>query len=141
MSFMNAIDTNIWIYRHDSRDPQKQRLADQLIATVRPQDLLWQVGCEFIAASRKLSVIGLTEDQAWAALTDMQSIVSQVTLPEVRLWADAQGLQKLHSLSFWDALLIAACFLDGVHTLYTENMGAPRRIGGLALVNPFLPKP
>ena len=134
---MNAIDTNIWIDRHDPRDPQKQRLADQLITTVRPQVLLWQVGCEFIAASRKLTVSGFTEDQAWAALADMQSIASQVALPDVRLWAKAQVLQRLHGLSFWDALFVAACILGGVQTLYTENMGAPRMIDGLSLVNPF----
>jgi predicted nucleic acid-binding protein len=138
---MNAIDTNIWIYRHDSRDPQKQFIADQLIMSVRPQILLWQIGCEVIAASRKLAVIGFTEDQAWAALADMQRIAALVALPDVRLWTDAQALQTLHSLSFWDALLIAACILSGVQTLYTENIGAPRTINGLSLVNPFLPIP
>jgi predicted nucleic acid-binding protein len=138
---MNAIDTNIWIYRHDSRDPQKQRIADQLILSVRPQVLLWQIGCEFIAASRKLAVLGFTEDHAWAALADMQSIAVSVALSDVRLWSDAHVLQTLHSLSFWDALLIAACTLSGVRTLYTENMGAPRTLDGLSLVNPFLPRP
>lgn len=138
---MNAIDTNIWIYRHDSRDLQKQQIATQLITTLRPQILLWQVGCEFIAASRKLAVIGFNEDQAWAALADMQSIASQIALPDVRLWADAHALQTLHTLSFWDALLTASCILAGVQKLYTENMGAPRMIDGLSLINPFLPRP
>ncbi len=138
---MNAIDTNIWIYRHDSRDRQKQSIADQLIVTVRPQVLLWQVGCEFVAASRKLAVIGFTRDHAWAALADMQNIAAQVALPEVRLWTYAQALQALYALSFWDAVLVAACNLSGVQTLYTENMGAPRVVDGLSLVNPFLAGP
>lgn len=134
---MNAIDTNIWIYRYDSRDPTKQQIAEQLITTVRPQILLWQVGCEFLAASRKLAGVGFTEDQAWAALADMQSLAAQVVLPDIPLWADAQDLQKRHGLSFWDALLVAACIRVGVQTLYTENLGAPRTLDGLALVNPF----
>jgi hypothetical protein len=33
---MNAIDTNIWIYRYDVRDPANQHTAEQLILTVRP---------------------------------------------------------------------------------------------------------
>jgi hypothetical protein len=51
---MNAVDTNVWLYSHDTRDPRKQALAQQLIASTRPLALPWQVGCEFIAASRKL---------------------------------------------------------------------------------------
>jgi hypothetical protein len=51
---MNAIDTNVWIYCHDVRDPEKQQVAQRLIETVDSVVLLWQVGCEFIAAARKL---------------------------------------------------------------------------------------
>jgi predicted nucleic acid-binding protein len=44
---MNAIDTNVWLYSHDTRDPHKQGIAQQLIATMRPLALPWQVGCEY----------------------------------------------------------------------------------------------
>ena len=134
---MNAIDTNIWVYRYDSRDLKKQQIAEQLTKTVQPQVLLWQVGCEFISASGKLAAFGFTEDQAWAALADMQALAAVVALPEVQVWADARALQQRHMLSFWDALLVAACIRAGVHTLYTEDMGAPRTIDTLALINPF----
>jgi predicted nucleic acid-binding protein len=137
---MNAVDTNIWIYQHDSRDPAKQQAAKDLIAHVRPLVLLWQVGCEFIAASRKLAALGFTEDQAWAELVYMQSIAT-VRLPDVAVWTRAHDLQTRFSLSFWDALLVAACLQAGVQTLYTEDIGAPRVIDGLSLVNPFLAGP
>jgi predicted nucleic acid-binding protein len=58
---MNVLDTNVWLYSQDTRDPHKQALAQQLIATVRPLALPWQVGCEFVAASRKLASAGFTE--------------------------------------------------------------------------------
>ena len=64
MNFMNVIDTNIWIYLHDSRNPAKQLKARHVIATAHPLALPWQVGCEFIAASRKLQALGFSEDQA-----------------------------------------------------------------------------
>ncbi len=48
---MNALDTNVWIYSHDTRETEKQQMAQRLIAEARPGVLLWQVGCEFIAAS------------------------------------------------------------------------------------------
>src|SRR5438105_4395505 len=70
MSCMNVIDTNIWIYSHDARDPQKQAVAQGLIASLRALALPWQVGCEFIAASRKLVPLGFDETKAWSALAN-----------------------------------------------------------------------
>src|SRR5207248_5375174 len=58
-NFMNAIDTNVWLYSHDTRDPRKQGIAQQLIAATRPLALPWQVGCEFVGASKKLATVGL----------------------------------------------------------------------------------
>jgi predicted nucleic acid-binding protein len=139
MSFMNVLDTNIWLYSHDTREPHKQAIAQQLIATVRPLALPWQVGCEFIAASRKLAPVGFTESQAWSALTAMRTLADALLLPVSDLWPDTQALQSRYSLSFWDALLLAACLHEGVKVLYTEDIGAPRTIDSLSLVNPFIP--
>lgn len=135
---MNAIDTNVWLYSHDARDLRKQGLALQFIAAARPLALPWQVGCEFVAASRKLAATGFTEAHAWAALTAMRALADVILLPAPDLWPEAQALQGRYSLSFWDALLASACLRGGVQVLYTEDMGAPRTIDRLSLVNPFL---
>ncbi len=137
---MNAIDTNIWVYSHDTRDSTKQQIADRVIDEVRPMVLLWQIGCEFLAACRKLEPAGFTKDDAWDALGDMQAMSETTITPVAELWPETKACQERYSLSFWDALLIATCIRAGVQILYTENMGAPRTIDGLALVNPFLPK-
>jgi predicted nucleic acid-binding protein len=136
---MNVLDTNIWLYSYDTRDPHKQALAQQLIATVHPLVLPWQVGCEFVAASRKLAPAGFTETQAWSALAAMRALADAILLPIPDLWSETQALQGRYSLSFWDALLVAACLHDGVKVLYTEDIGAPRTIDSLSLVNPFIP--
>lgn len=138
MKFMNVFDTNIWLYVHDSRDPRKQSIARQLVASVRPGLLPWQVGCEFVAASRKLSAVGFSETLAWTALSTMRKLADRVILPTVNDWADAQSLQSHCSLSFWDATLIVACLRENATILYTEDIGAPRTIDQLSLVNPFL---
>ena len=134
---MNAIDTNVWIYSHDTRDSRKQLLAQQVIASARPFILPWQTGCEFIAACRKLARLGFTENQAWQGLIDMQTAADEVVLPDEQLWFEARTLQSGHSLSFWDALLVAACIRAGVQVLYTEDIGAPRVIDSVSLINPF----
>jgi predicted nucleic acid-binding protein len=134
---MNALDTNVWLYSHDTRDPVKQACAQRLIATTRPLALPWQVGCEFVAASRKLAAVGFTEAQAWAALAAMRALADVILLPVPDLWSESQALQQRFSLSFWDSLLVAACLRGGVQILYTEDMGSPRSIDNLSLVNPF----
>jgi predicted nucleic acid-binding protein len=139
---MNALDTNVWLYSHDARDPHKQGLAQRLVAAARPMALPWQVGCEFVAAGRKLAPAGFTETQAWAALAAMRALADVILLPVPDLWPETQTLQGRFSLSFWDALLVSACLRGGgVQILYTEDMGAPRTIDRLALVNPFLVPP
>ncbi len=135
---MNVLDTNIWIYSNDSRDPGKQDKAQRLIGELRPLALPWQVGCEFIAASRKLASQGFDEDKAWIALAKMRVLADVILLPTLDLWEEARSVQSRHSLSLWDALLIAACIRGKIQNLHTEDMGAPRIIDGLNLVNPFV---
>ena len=65
---MNVVDTNIWIYCHDKRDATKQAKAKEAVAAALPLALPWQVGCEFIAATRKLEPFGFTKETAWDAL-------------------------------------------------------------------------
>jgi predicted nucleic acid-binding protein len=62
---MNAVDTNVLIHVRDPRDPVKQQKAVQLTTGLSDSALLWQVACEFVAASRKLTPFGFTQAQAW----------------------------------------------------------------------------
>jgi predicted nucleic acid-binding protein len=50
---MNAVDTNILIYVKDPRDARKQAVAASLTSSLTDGVLLWQVACEYVAASRK----------------------------------------------------------------------------------------
>lgn len=134
---MIALDTNIWIYSHDNRDTRKQLRAQELIRTVSPLALIWQVGCEFIAASRKLESFGFSQEDAWAALDDMCGMADAIFMPEEELWPESRLLQERYALSFWDALIVAACQNAGVQILYSEDFGSPRHFNGLTIINPF----
>lgn len=135
---MNALDTNIWIYLHDTRDPWKHQKAQEVYALVDALVLPWQVGCEFIAASKKLAPLGFSQDRAWQELSDMRASADLIALPDPVDWDLARDLQRREMLSFWDALLLATCMRCGVNTLHTEDIGSPRIIRGLELRNPFL---
>ena len=134
---MTALDTNIWLYSHDSRDPVKQQRAQRIIAETNPIALLWQVGCEFVAAGRKLQPFGFTHDQAWNALREMRQLSSAILLPTPETWDIAEELHRQYSLSFWDGMIVAACLQHGIGTLVSEDINPAASIDGLMILNPF----
>jgi hypothetical protein len=63
-----------------SSDPRERDrpVALDLITTTPDCVLLWQVACEFIAASRKLDKQGFTSAQAWERLTEFRDFMPLV---------------------------------------------------------------
>lgn len=71
---MNAVDTNILIYVNDPRDPLKQAIAASLVAGLTDGLLIWQVACEYLAASRKLEPLGYERTQVYQYIRDLQQV-------------------------------------------------------------------
>ena len=71
---MIAIDTNVLAYACDQADPRRQKIALDLIANAQDGVLLWQVACEFLAASRKLDKQGFTPAHAWNRLGEFRDL-------------------------------------------------------------------
>jgi predicted nucleic acid-binding protein len=132
---MNAVDTNILIYVNDPRDPVKQGIAASLVSSLTDGVLLWQVACEYLAASRKLEPLGYDRAQAWQYVRDLQQVWHTV-LPTWNVLNRAEDLLNRFSLSYWDAMIVAACLEANVQTLYTEDFGYSI-IDGLSIQNPF----
>lgn len=133
---MNAVDTNVLIYAHDSRDPQKQATAVSLIQSQADGVLLWQVACEHLSASRKLESQGYSLQRAWLDIRDLRSVWTTI-LPTWNVLDRAENLMGSYSLLFWDALILAACLEGGVNRLYTEDFDAYPNVNGLEVINPF----
>jgi predicted nucleic acid-binding protein len=135
---MNAVDTNVLLYVRDARNPDKQLKAIQLIEQLGDCVCLWQVACEYLAASRKLAPQGLTLEIAWR---DIEDYIKDWVLiePSKAVLTQAVDLCKHYSLSYWDAMLVAACADAGVTRLYSEDLGSMSYgvIEGVSLVNPF----
>lgn len=80
---MIALDTNILIYSCDKADLKRQQVALDLVSSAGDGVLLWQVACEFVAASRKLKSQGFTMVDAWDRLADsLASFRSSCRQPE-----------------------------------------------------------
>jgi pimeloyl-ACP methyl ester carboxylesterase len=93
---MNAVDTNILIYLNDPRDPVKQGIAISLVSALTEGVLLWQVACEYLAASRKLCASLHLEMSRWShaliAFTksggyrSFKKELAQIKQPTLILW-------------------------------------------------------
>ncbi|MDP9193721.1 MAG: PIN domain-containing protein [Acidobacteriota bacterium] len=133
---MIAVDTNILIYACDQSEPRRQSIALDLIANCTDGVLLWQVACEFLAASRKLSKQGFTSTHAWNRLAEFQDVLPLV-LPVATNLEHAKELNVTHAVSLWDALIIAACVEAGVDVLYSEDLPGLSTFETVRVINPF----
>ena len=136
---MNAVDTNVLIYAHDPRDPEKQAIAISLIESLTDAALLWQVACEYISVSKKLEPFGYDRKQAWQDIQELRLVWAAV-LPSWEVADRAQRLLDRYSLSYWDAMILAACLEAGVVRVYSEDFSGYNTIDGLEIVNPFSPR-
>ena len=134
---MNAVDTNVLIYVHDYRDPIKQVIAESLVSTLPDAVLLWQVACEYIAASRKLESLGYSREKAWQDIHKLQ-MLWMTQLPTWEVLQRAEDLMQRYSLSSWDALIIAACLEGGITRLYSEDFDISVQAEGIEVVNTFV---
>jgi predicted nucleic acid-binding protein len=134
---MNAVDTNVLIYARDPRDSDKQAAAIVLLSSLTVGALLWQVACEYIAASRKLEPFGYDRAQALADVADMREVWKTI-LPTWGVMDRATQLLNKYQLSFWDAMIIAACLEAGVTRLYSEDFDTSVQTEGIEIVNPFV---
>lgn len=133
---MIAVDTNILIYACDQSEPRRQAIALDLIASCTDGVLLWQVACEFLAASRKLSKQGFTPAHAWNRLAEFQDLLPLI-LPAATNLTRARELHVSHAVSLWDALILAACVEAGVNVLYSEDLPGLTTSKTVSVINPF----
>lgn len=140
MTVPHFVDTNVFVYARDTSDPAKQRRAEDWVTALwstMDGRISTQVLCEFyVNATRKLAMP--TED-ARADVHDLQAWGPiSVTTPTVEA---AWILQDTHSLSFWDALIVAAAQEAECHTLLTEDLSHGETYGDVTVVNPFRQAP
>ena len=94
---MIALDTNVLIYSCDQADRQRQKKALELVSSASEGVLLWQVACEFVAASRKLSSQGFTAGHAWDRLAEFLALFP-LMLPSAGAFEHAR---RLHAREGW----------------------------------------
>src|SRR5437762_1550253 len=139
---MNAVDTNIFVYSLDKHEPVKQQKARDLLQLLGVDSsttvLLWQVIGELIQRLRHWRDQGKLNEAEFLQLVAIHRRLFSLVLPTPAVLDHALDLVAKYSLSHWDSMVLGACLDANVTTFYTEDIGAPRTIAGIQLVNPFV---
>ena len=129
-------DTNILLYADDlAADAKRERalaLLEQHVAAGTAV-LSTQVLQEYhVIATRKLGVPPATA-------RSKVSLFGRLDLVEVdlELILGAIDVQRLHQLSFWDALIVRVATVAGCRQLFSEDLQDGRQIDDLKIVNPL----
>jgi len=140
MSDKCFLDTNILIYSVDQASPAKQIRARRLVtdsATSKRGVISYQVVQEFVN-------VALRKFQGIVLRPDLDSFLQGVLFPMMAvpsspwLFLDALRFYDASSLSWYDAMIVAAALQGNCKVLYSEDMQHGRRFGDLVVENPFL---
>lgn len=138
MKERSFFDSNILLYTDDKRDPSKQAKALALLQSGWASSnlvLSTQVLQEYFAAStRKLGVSAQAAQRKIELLSQQLSVFSIAPEDIVQ----AIDIHRLHSFSFWDALIVRMAQKTACTVLFSEDMQHGRVIGNVKIVNPFL---
>jgi predicted nucleic acid-binding protein len=135
---LTFVDTNVLAYAHDRSESVKQPVARTLVEGLwrdRAGVLSTQVLQDlYVVTTRKF-------DPPMPRAAARELVMLYATWPvvqvDVPLIVAASELEKRHTLSFWDALVVEAARRAGAARLATEDLQAGRTIGGVAIENPF----
>jgi len=136
MSDKTFLDTNILVSAQDTGSPERQRRSRDLVAYLADAGqgvISTQVMQEFfVAATRKLGVPPLAAKAVLKTFT-----VFEIVQVSPALVHEAIDCSVLNTLSFWDALILAAAASAGCATVYTEDLNSSQTILGVTVQNPL----
>ena len=132
------VDTNVLVYRHDRSDPAKQSRANDwitLLAHRRAARISFQVLQElYVTLTRKLKPDYDTRE-ARDIVRDLavwRPVAVDLAAME-RSWL----LQQRYSLSWWDALIVAAAQSCDCSVLLTEDLQHGKMFDDVRVIDPF----
>ena len=133
----SLLDTNILVYADATDEPAKQRRALALITALRSDGsavLSTQVLQEFVnVALRKLRLPQALVRERIAFYRRFEMVPASADVI-----VGALDLHVLHSLPFYDALIVQAAAVSGCQRVLSEDMQHGAVYGGVRIENPFI---
>lgn len=136
------VDTNVFVYQLDTREPQKQERAKEWLAhlwSARNGRISFQVLAElYVTLTRKLTP-GLDGESARKVVRSLWTW--QPVRMDERLFASAWAVQDRFGFSWWDALIVAAAKAADCSVLLSEDLQHDQDLDGLRVIDPFRVSP
>ncbi len=139
MSVESFLDTNLFIYQLEARDPHKSMIADAIIGEgIRTGNacISYQVVQECLNTVIRKAEVPLDSSSARAYLDHVLAPLLLVPA-SVHLYHRGLDIQDRYRYGFYDALIIAAALEAGCVRLLTEDLQHGQRIETLTIENPF----
>ncbi len=139
MSGRFFLDTNLFVYTFDAREPSKAKTAAQLIrraADTGEGIISYQVVQEFfnVALRRFAQPMSAAEGEQYL-ITVLRPLLAVHSSPAV--YFEALRICEKHKIQWYDSLIVAGALEGRCETLYSEDFQHGRRIDGLRVENPF----
>lgn len=139
MSALRFVDTNIFLYAHDSEAGIRHEQARKILRELWDEGngcLSPQVLQEFfVNATRKIPL---------PLSSPVAREIMRCYLPWVRASVDGEmtlravEISETWQISFWDGMIVAAAERSGASELLTEDLQNGQHIAGILIVNPLL---
>lgn len=138
MSATVFVDTNVFVYARDVREPDKQRAAADWLESLWRNRLgrtSTQVLSEYyVTMTRKLSP-GMDAADAWS---DVAALMTWNPRAADRVLLErGRAVEERHRLSWWDSLVVAAAQLEDCSILLTEDLQDGARFDAVTVRSPF----
>ena len=134
------LDTNIFVYTFDDREPKKKARAQELVSDAlshRRGIISFQVVQEFLNVATRKFAQPLSSSDARVYLDRVLGPLCEV-LPTLDLYRSALGLAERWKFSFYDSVIIAAAIQGECEILYSEDLQHRQSVEGVSVVNPFV---
>lgn len=138
MTLRVFVDTNLWVYRLDKREPAKASRIGQWLRTLAQDHevvVSTQVMIELRAVLARKFDPPLPAREVRTALAALGQL--EVVPADTTLVLDADELARSEQLAWFDALIVEAAIRSGCERLYSEDLGHGRAFGGLIVCNPL----
>lgn len=137
------VDTNVLVYRHDARYPDKQKRARELLRSGLASGetrIPHQAIVEFVAATTRPIAAGPSLLEPGDARRHAEDLLNQFTVlyPTEELVRLALRAMPAYGLSWFDAHLWAYAEFFGLRVLYSEDFQHERTYGTVQVLNPFV---
>ena len=132
------VDTNIFVYSRDARDPSKHQIARRWVAELWSSGngrISTQVIKEYYQTVTRRLKPGMPVEHARADVRDLQTWKPHE--PGAATFEQAWLIEDRIMISWWDALIVAAACQTACTYLISEDLQSGLTIENLTIIDPF----